>query len=77
MREMNEWSGAPESVETDPAPSFLVGQDPQGRWLAVETHGMGGGLFRSKIDALHYAVFETGKRPGAIRFAGSPLELKL
>ncbi|GJE41629.1 hypothetical protein [Methylobacterium soli] len=32
---------------------FIVGRDPQGHWVAVETHGLAGGIFRSCKDAIH------------------------
>jgi hypothetical protein len=57
------------------AHQFLVGQDEQGHWLAVETHGFGGGIFVTRDAALHYAVSETDRRPGAVRFAPLPIAL--
>ena len=57
-------------------PHFLVGQDQDGQWLAVETHNLGGGLFKSRRDALHFADLETGHRPGAVEFATAPLKLR-
>ena len=45
---------------------FIIGQDPDGRWVAVETHGLAGGVFRSRKDAVHYALGETLRRPDAI-----------
>lgn len=65
-----------ERPEAPDAPRFLVGQDPEGHWLAVEVHGLGGGIFRSRADALHYASGETGRRPDAVRLAEEPLTLK-
>ncbi|GJD98233.1 hypothetical protein [Methylobacterium isbiliense] len=56
-------------------PRFVVGQDRDGRWLAVEIHGLGGGIFRSRADALHYAAAETGRRPDAVRLATEPVAL--
>lgn len=71
------------SVQHEPpaAPSagsgmhFIVGQDPQGRWLAIETHALGGGLFKTRRDALRFVDFETGHRPGAVEIATTPLLL--
>lgn len=73
----------PRSVTVSaPAPSpdrlpltFLVGRSAEGHWLAVETHGLGGGLFRTCRDALHYAAAETGRRPDAVRLADTTLTL--
>ena len=53
------------STLTD-TPHYLVGPDAAGHWLAVETHGSGGGLFVSLDAALHYARSETGRREGAV-----------
>ena len=55
--------------------AFLVGQDLEGHWLAVETHGLGGGIFRSRDTALHYARDECHGRPGAVRFVDQPIAL--
>lgn len=57
-------------------PHFVVGQDDRGCWLAIETHNMGGGIFKSREDALHFVDFETGHRPGAIELATAPLQLR-
>ncbi|MBY0296239.1 MAG: RAG2 PHD domain containing protein [Methylobacterium sp.] len=62
---------------TDGQLSFLVGLSSDGHWLAVETHGLGGGIFRSQRDALNYAAFETGRRPDAVRLSPDPLDFKL
>ena len=39
-----------------------VGQDDRGRWIALEIHGLGGGLFRTRKAAEDYAAFETAQR---------------
>ena len=56
-------------------PAFLVGQDREGHWLAVETHGRGGGIFMNREAALHYALAETARRPGAIALTPGPIRL--
>ena len=53
--------------------SYLVGQDREGHWLAVETHGLGGGIFRTRSDAIHFAQFESDHDPDAVRFTSEPL----
>lgn len=55
--------------------AFLVGQDLEGHWLAVETHGLGGGIFRSRDTAFHYARDECRRRPGTVRFVDQPIAL--
>jgi hypothetical protein len=57
--------------------SFHVGQNREGLWVAVETTGVAGGIFKSRDAALHYAAFETDRRPGAVRFVAEPIELKV
>ncbi len=57
-------------------PHFVVGQDARGYWLAIETHNLGGGIFKSRADALHFVDFETGHRPGAIELSAEPLQLR-
>jgi hypothetical protein len=63
----------PGTAETPPA--YLVGQDDAGHWLAVETHGLGGGIFASEAAAIRFARDETDRRPGAV--AASPGRLTL
>ena len=66
-------SEAPAAPDT----RFIVGQDPQGRWVAVEVHGLAGGLFRTRHDALHYATDETRRRPDAVLISTDLVELRL
>ena len=55
--------------------TFLVGQDGEGHWLAVETHGLGGGIFKSRDKAFRYARDESHRLPGAVRFVDGPIRL--
>ncbi len=55
---------------------FVIGQDQEGYWLAVETHGRGGGLFISREAALKYAEFETDHRPGAVEYTTRPVAFR-
>ena len=67
-------------AETDASPglpSYIVGQDGQGRWVALESHGLGGGYFRSREAAFQYAVGRTGRRAGAVRLSAEPLRIAL
>ncbi|WP_332693064.1 hypothetical protein [Bosea sp. (in: a-proteobacteria)] len=56
-------------------PHFQVGRDCEGFWIAVETHGRGGGYFSSLDAALHYARSSTGREPGSVTLATQPLAL--
>ncbi|UMY16801.1 hypothetical protein MMB17_19355 [Methylobacterium organophilum] len=59
------------------AARFIVGQDPEGHWVAIETHGRAGGLFRSRKDAVDYAEDETDHRPDAVLLSGERIELRI
>ncbi len=54
---------------------FIVGQDETGRWIVVESHGRGGGIFVNRQAALNYAAFESGRRTDAVRCSNEPLRL--
>ena len=61
----------------DARPCFVVGRDFEGHWVAVETHGLAGGLFRSLADAVHYAAVETQRRPDAVTIATGWVPLRM
>lgn len=67
----------PDTSDLETQLAFVVGQDREGHWLAVETHGFGGGIFRSRDIAAHYAREECHRRPGAVRFADEPISLSI
>lgn len=54
---------------------FIIGQDLSGRWLALETHRLGGGLFNTCQSAIRFVEHETGHRPGAYELSSAPLTL--
>ena len=60
-----------------PSRSFIVGRNRAGRWIAVEPHGLAGGIFVNRKAALEYAEFETDRRPGAVSVAKGPIDLTL
>jgi hypothetical protein len=58
------------------APSrFIIGQDEQGHWVAMDSLGREGGFFISREAALKYVAAETGRRRGAALFSNKPLAL--
>ena len=61
------------TMPSDAASAFLVGQDREGHWLAVQAGGRRGGIFLNREAALRYARDETERREGAVRFVGAPL----
>lgn len=57
--------------------SYVVGQDCRGRWVALESHGLGGGYFRDREAAIRYAAAESGCPTGAVRLSLEPLAITL
>lgn len=55
----------------------LIGRNSNGQWVAQEQHGLYGGLFTHRADAVRYALFENGRHPEAIVFMGHALELDM
>jgi len=42
---------------------FLIGKNRRGSWVVQSQHGLRGGLFISRAEALKFALFENGNRP--------------
>jgi hypothetical protein len=59
------------------AARFIVGQDPEGHWVAIETHGRAGGIFRSRKAAVDYAEDETDHRPDAVFLSVERVEFRV
>ena len=66
----------PPAAAGDSRLSFTVGQDASGCWVALESHGIAGGLFRNRDDAIHYVGAEIRNGRGEIRFATGPIAFK-
>ena len=64
-----------EGFRKSPSPRFVVGQDDQGHWAALDTEGREGGLFASREAALKYVAAETGRRRPTAVFSAKPLAL--
>jgi hypothetical protein len=68
----------PSAPSAGPAPpAYVVGQDGEGHWVAVETGGRAGGIFRTRQDAIRYASIEIGCRPGDVPLAAGPIPFRL
>jgi hypothetical protein len=65
------------SVDAGASTYFLVGQDGEGHWVAVETGGRAGGIFRTQQDAIRYACSEAGCRPDEVRLAREPISFRI
>ena len=51
----------------DPDPTIiLVGQDLSGRYCVCESHGLMGGAFASRAEAIRFAQAESRDIPGSI-----------
>ena len=57
------------------SPRFVIGQDEQGHWVALEYEGLEGGLFANREAALKYVAAETGRRRPTAVLAAKPLTL--
>jgi hypothetical protein len=67
----------PLSGASSRSPIFLVGKDSCGHWVAQDQRGLCGGLFVNRVDAIRYAMFETGRRPDAVIMVAGVLELDM
>lgn len=58
-------------------PAYVVGRDAEGHWLAIETHGIAGGIFRTEAAAIRFAQDETFRSPGAVLSTTDLLALRI
>jgi hypothetical protein len=58
-------------------PTFLIGRDSRGNWVAQEQGGMCGGLFIDRESALKFARAENGNPPHAVVMVSGTLELTI
>ncbi len=56
-------------------PTFMIGCNSRGNWVAQEKSGTRGGLFINCAEALKYAKFESGNYPHAVVMVSGTLEL--
>jgi hypothetical protein len=56
---------------------FRIGRDSRGRWVAKDQHGLCGGLFIGRAEALKFAMFENGNCPHAVIMVPGVLELDI
>ncbi len=55
----------------------FIGRNSRGKWVAQEQHGLFGGLFVSRKDAVKYALFENGRHPETIVEVSRQIELDM
>jgi hypothetical protein len=56
---------------------FLLGKNGRGNWVVQSQHGLRGGLFVSRAEALKFALFENGKRLELVITVPGVLELDM
>jgi hypothetical protein len=69
-----------EKVDEPPSCSsnlVLIGQNSRGNWVARESHGLFGGLFVSRAQAVKYALSENGDHPATIVLTDNVVELDM
>jgi hypothetical protein len=57
------------SEPPSPRSRFLVGRDAQGCWVVRDRKGLVGGLFADREAAVHFAMVESDRVPGAVSCA--------
>ena len=55
----------------------LIGKNSRGNWVAQEQHGLYGGLFVNRAQAVKYALFENGRHPETIVETAREIELDM
>ena len=69
-----------EKVDEPPSCSsilVLIGRNSRGSWVAQENHGLFGGLFVSRAQAVKYALTENGHHPATIVLTADIVELDM
>jgi hypothetical protein len=69
-----------EKVDEPPSCSsnlVLIGRNSSGNWVARESHGLFGGLFVSRAQAVKYALSENGDHPATIVLTDNVVELDM
>lgn len=56
---------------------LLVGKNSHGEWVVRNQFGSRGGLFVDRVNALKFAMFESGRRPQAVIMVPGVLELDM
>jgi len=54
---------------------FRIGRDSHGNWVVQDPSGLRGGLFVNQVQALKYAMSQTGNRAQAVVMVAEVLEL--
>ncbi len=60
-----------------PSNIVFIGRNSRGQWVAQEQHGLYGGLFVNRAQAVKYALFENGHHPETIVELSLEIELDM
>jgi hypothetical protein len=60
-----------------PSAIVLIGRNSRGNWIAREQHGLYGGLFVDRAQAIKYALSENGHHPEMIVELSRGIELDI
>jgi len=56
---------------------FLVGRDASGHWVVRDREGLIGGMFVERAAAVHFALEESNRVPGAVSCAPDDVIISL
>ena len=56
---------------------YYIGRSSHGHWVVRDAAGRCGGLFRDRVQAIKFAMFENGRHPEAVIMVPGVLELDL
>jgi hypothetical protein len=54
---------------------LFIGQDRGGHWVVKDAHGLCGGLFANRNEAIRFAMYECQRRPQSVIMLPDGLEL--
>jgi hypothetical protein len=57
--------------------TFEVADNEQGLWIVHELHGLAEGVFRTRRDAVRFALFETGNPDSVVVISGGHIGQRL
>ena len=69
--------GEPSSLRSSKPPLYRVGKNRDGHWVVQDSMGLRGGLFIDRIEAIKFAMYESGNRPQAVIMVPDTLELDM
>jgi hypothetical protein len=62
---------------SSPSAIVFIGKNSRGNWVAQQQHGLYGGLFVNRAQAVKYALFENGHHPETIIELSREIELDI